>query len=424
MVLFICCFQDLYIEDRENPKYGRLLEALSSGDDTHVVEEIMKITRVVECVKDKMFETLKDEIRCLCSKTTNSILRDGSKEKLLTFSFKKIMNEWKEKAPLFYRFIMSVSVNPKTQVRNKLKKNDNILHAQVSAGCKLLNIYNREMKSLQQINNFIFLKGGMKKSGFARMSTTKDCQTYNTTIELANKVAESWDDDLLKWQERVKTESDVEQQLLSQIAYISDTIELCGGEASGSVDELILEKANLFKELQEFRTTMHPGYYFVGDNVDMVTKVRHMTSANQHKDAHMFQMCAYQNRVSGSNCDDSKPLQDSHTAKFSQLIPGQMEREMMLDNFSFLVARQWCTSINHLQPYLVVLPDFITHPHLRETKQHTVRVSYKFVFSCQYLCPCAVWAKTIFMYFDALDTPKRYANITLPRLCKFRTQLV
>ena len=122
MVLFICCFQDLYIEDRENPKYGRLLEALSSGDDTHVVEEIMKITEVVECVKDKMFETLKDEIRCLCSKTTNSILRDGSKEKLLTFSFKKIMNEWKEKAPLFYRFIMSVSVNPKTQVRNKLKK--------------------------------------------------------------------------------------------------------------------------------------------------------------------------------------------------------------------------------------------------------------------------------------------------------------
>ena len=31
------------------------------------------------------------------------------------------------------------------------------------------------------------------------------------------------------------------------------------------------------------RLTMHPGYYFVGDNVDMRTKVRHMTFAHQKK---------------------------------------------------------------------------------------------------------------------------------------------
>ena len=372
------CFQpeELEAEDYENVKYGRLIEALISKNETLIVEEVMKITKLVESMKDRLFDDLKEEIRHLCSKATNSILRDGTKEKLLTFSFRNVMNEWKEKAPLFHRFIMSASVNPKSRVRNKLKKDDSILHAQVSAGCKLLNVYNRDMKSLQQINNIIFLKGGLKKSGFGRMSSTKDSQTYRATIDLANKLAESWDDDLSKWQERVKSESEIEQQLLNQITYISDTIDLCGGEESEVVGDLVLEKASLQKELEEFRAIMHPGYYFVGDNVDMVTKVRHMTVTNQNKDAHMYQMCAYQNRVSGNACDDTKPLQDAQSAKFGQLIPGPVEHEQMIDNFAYIVAKQWCTSVDHLQPYLTVLPDFIVHPYLKETKQQTVRVSH------------------------------------------------
>ena len=316
--------EELCVEDSENAKYSRLIEALSKENETVIVEEIWKIGALAENLRNRVFNDLKEKIRYLCSKATNSILRDGIKDKLLTFSFKNVMNEWKDKAPLFNRFIMSVSVNPRTQVRNKLKKDDNVLQAQVSAGCKLLNIYNRDMKSLQQINNIILLKGGLKKSGFGRLSSTKDSQTYRATIDLTNRLAESWDDDMLRWQERVKSENDTEQQLLNQIEYVSDTIELCGGDEGEIVGDLVLEKASLQKELDEFRSTMHPGYYFVGDNVDMVTKVRLMTLTNQNKDAHMYQMCAYQNRVSGNDCENSKPLQDVQTAKFSQLIPGPL----------------------------------------------------------------------------------------------------
>ena len=46
---------------------------------------------------------------------------------------------------------------------------------------------------------------------------------------------------------------------------------------------------------------MHPGYYFVGDNVDMITQVLRMIGTNQNQDQHMYQMCAYENRVSGNN---------------------------------------------------------------------------------------------------------------------------
>lgn len=102
---------------------------------------------------------------------------------------------------------MCASVNPKAQVRNRLKKDDNVLQAQVSAGCKLLNIYNREMKCLQQINNIILLKGGMKKSGFTRMQSTNDCQRYSATIGLTDKLAGEWDDDLRQWQQINRTKT-------------------------------------------------------------------------------------------------------------------------------------------------------------------------------------------------------------------------
>ena len=356
--------------------YDDLFEALSSGTVSQIVEKIMNVQDLAEGVTENVFNTLKQEVRGLCSKASNSILRDNSKEHLLSFSFKKVANEWKEKAPLFHQFIMCSSTNPKAQVRNKLKKGESLLHAQVAAGCKLLNIYSRDMKCLQQINNIIMLKGGMKKSGFTRMQSTKDCQSYDATIDLADNLANQWDDDLLKWQSTVKSDSAIENQLIQQISYIEDTIELCGGQENEGIHELILEKETLAKELRNLRQSMHPGYYFVGDNVDMVTKVRHMTVSNQHKDQHMFQMCAYLNRVAGNELDNTRPLQDARSAPFSQLVPSAEEKKLMIQNFTYLVAKQWCTYLDHLSPYEAVLPTYIDHPHVKEMKTRTVRVRW------------------------------------------------
>ena len=370
----------MFIFQTHHSIYDDLLGVMSTGSPSQIVGKIMSTQDIAEGVTEYVLNTLKQEVKGLCSKAINSILRNNSKKHLLSFSFKKVAEEWIEKAPLFHKFIICSSTNPSAQVRNKLKKGDSLLHAQVAAGCKLLNIYSREMKCLQQINNIIMLKGGMKKSGFTRMQSTNDCQSYDATIDLADTLANQWDEDILKWQNTVKSETEIESQLIQQISYIGDTIELCGGHANEGNEGLTLEKEMLMKELRDLRTSMHPGYYFVGDNVDMVTKVRHMTVSNQHKDQHMFQMCAYLHRVSGNELDNTTPLQDAKTALFSQLVPSAEEKELMLQHFTYLVAKQWCTYLDHFAPYEAVIPPYIDHPHLKETKTRTARVRVYKIF--------------------------------------------
>ena len=356
-------------------EYSHVVDTILHGNNNEIVHEFMKIQCLAQGVQDYVFELLKSEVKTLCLKSTNSLLRQCEKGDLLTLSFKNIAQEWTEKAPLFYKFLDCVSVNPSAEARNVLKKGNSILQAQVAAGCKLLNVFNREMKSLQLINDIVLLKGGMKKSGFTRLQSTNDCQSYMSAITLADKIASDWDRELLKWKQELELEIEQENRLLHQIVYALDTLDLCNdSENVETINELTLEKSNLEARLRDYRSDMHPGYYFVGDNVDMVTKVRQMTSSNQNKDQHMYQMCAYQNRVSGNNLDNEKQLQDPAKAPFGKLIPGETEKKKLSENFAYLVAKRWCQYLTYFGPFEGVLQEYIEHPYMRETKKCTKRV--------------------------------------------------
>ena len=352
---------------------------LMHGTENEIVKEIMAIDNLAKGMRNHIFGSLKEEVKHLCARSTNSLLRKCDKENLLSFSFKDIAKEWTDHATLFYNFLISSSTNPSAEVRNKFKKGDVLLQTQVAAGCKLLNAYNKEMKSLQAINDILFLKGGMKKSAFSRMQSTSDCHSYTTTIALADKLANDWDVPLKEWKRAVELENEIEKELITQINYVKDTIDLCGGQDDNELlAELVFGKLDLEKRLSDHRSSMHPGYYFVGDNVDMVTKVRQMTSTSQNKDQHMYQMCAYETRVSGNDLDNSEPLQDPKTAPFSQLVPGETEKEEMTANFSYLVAKKWCQYLTYFAPFDAALPDYIEHKFIRDTTKCTKRVSRSF----------------------------------------------
>ena len=126
--------------------------------------------------------------------------------------------------------------------------------------------------------------------------------------------------------------------------------------------------------LNAHRSSMHAGYYFVGDNVDMRTNVRQMTLTNQSKDQHMFQMCAYKLRVNGYKLDDSGSKDNIETVPFSTFVPAESDISTLVEEFSLLVAHQLCDLVHYFQPYKVVLPRHIEHRHLAETSQKTERV--------------------------------------------------
>ena len=101
---------------------------------------------------------------------------------------------------------------------------------------------------------------------------------------------------------------------------------------------------------------MHPGYYFIGDNVDMKTGVRQMTNdktkSKERPYHHMYNICAYMNRVEGNLLDNTTLKADITCVPFSTFIRDENDKENLLDDMAFLIAQKWCDFIPWLHPYL------------------------------------------------------------------------
>ena len=349
---------------------GILLNLLN-GNMEECVKELLQ-TNIEQTVLDRILIKVQKEVKGLCSKDNPSILRKNDKTSLSCFTWEKIEQEWKSRAPTFLRFLECCSTNP-SQIRNKRKKGEALLPGIVTAGCKLLVVYNQDMNAIQHINSGILLKGGAKQSAFARFNSSFDCLSYLSTLKMSDEFGKDWNSEIMSWAKCVDDESKTEKQLQEQVAVVNETIDFLGDNPAAAVDSA-LEVAALEIQLSDFRKGMHPGYYFVGDNVDMRTSVRQMTLKNQSKDQHMYQMCAYQNRVSGNTLDNSHPKGNVKTVPFDTLVPSEMDINDLVEDLSFIVAREWCNFIPFLEPFQTVLPKYIDHPYLRETRQKTKRV--------------------------------------------------
>lgn len=355
-------------------------ERLSVLDSLFVdnIDIFVKNCFVNEELKEKfesyVLNSIQTEVRHLCSKQANSVLRQNDFESLKSLNWNTIMTEWEENAPTFKKFLEAVTSNPSHQ-RNKLKKGEALIPGLASAGCKLLTVYNKEMNALQHVNSMILLKGGCKKSAFTRLNSTHDVLSYPAVLHAVDKYGERWSDELRAWSTRIKQESDIERRMIQEIKDVKDVIQILS-EINGDYAHLIFHLADLENNLELHRQSMHNGFYFVGDNVDMVTKVRHMTLQNQNKDQHLFQTCAYQNRISGNQLDNTRPKGDIMLTPFSQFIPSVGDRDSLHEDFSFLVAKQWTTLIPCLRVFGTVLPDFINHKYSKELTEKSVRVSH------------------------------------------------
>ena len=323
-------------------------------------------------ITENILLKLKREVKSLCSKESRSLLRNKDTDSFVNFSWNNISQEWREKAPLFHQFLDVITINP-SQERNKIKKGDNLLPAVVSAGCKLLSIHSKDMNLLQSINSLLLLKGGCKKSAFTRLNMTNDCLSYQVTLALAERVGNQWSDDITSWKETVESDVIIEQNLLKDISDVKLTLDLIIHNPSATVDTMF-QLAELEQRLETHRKSMHHGYYFVGDNVDMRTSVRHMTISNQAKDQHMYQMCAYINRVSGNTLDNSRPQEDVETVAFKTFLPSEDDMEDIYSHMSHLVAVYWVRMIPCFRQYESVFPAIIEHPYMKETKKRSKRV--------------------------------------------------
>jgi len=167
-----------------------------------------------------MLSSIKTELSGLCSLKSPSLLRQKSVNDLRTLSHLNICQEWCERAPVFVKFLEACVSNPSHE-KNKRKTEETKLPAVVSAGATLICQYNKDMTALKYVNGLALKKGGAKKSVFRFLNKMGETVAYDKILGLQDKIA---------------------QEALTEV----------GG----------LQRP-----------------YIVGDNVDMRTHVRHMTSS-------------------------------------------------------------------------------------------------------------------------------------------------
>jgi len=130
----------------------------------------------------------------------------------------------------------------------------------------------------------------------------------------------------------------------------------------------------LYEELQNLRATMHPGYSFTGDNVDMRMLPGQMTLTNRNKDHYMFQRVCFKNRISSNRLPNSSPKADAKQVQFSTFLPSAQDQSTLIEELILLVGNVWAKYIPSLAWFHECLPKCIVHAQMENTKKKTEKV--------------------------------------------------
>ena len=324
------------------------------------VAAVMKIDKIKDLLYEQTCEEINSEIQRLCSKSDPSILRNSSKEVMESFSWNEINKELQNRTPRFAQFVKAAVNNP-SHSRNVHKKDDLILPAMCDAACKLISIFNENMSLPRKIKSVILKKAGLKKVGFMRLQSLYDCMSYNSTCTILESLGNRFDEKLYEWKDAVEKGVQKEEDLHIKL-----------NNAKSLEDHELAMK--ITTEISAHQETMHSGYSFTGDNVDIRVTPRQMTMNNQTSDIHLFQYVAFKNRVSANHLSNEIPTVACKDIPLTSFLPSVGEQQLLVDELTVLVGHKWASYLPSLKWFDVFLPNHIQHDHMNQTKSKTEKV--------------------------------------------------
>ena len=142
--------------------------------------------------------TLQLEMSALCSKKNPSLLSKTDVSDLLSFDFAAVWQEWCVRAPTFTEMLRTCVSNP-SFARNKSKTFDSLLPAVVCAGSSLINQYNNNINACQVINGLALKNAGAKKKVFAYTNKLHLTCSYQTVLATQDKLAATAEEEVAKF---------------------------------------------------------------------------------------------------------------------------------------------------------------------------------------------------------------------------------
>ena len=91
--------------------YEDIGKALVHGVPSRIAGAIMNCLPVKKHVIEKVMKVVTKEVADLCSKTNPSLLRKSGKGDLEKFHLEHVCSEWRERAPVFYSFLLTSAAN-------------------------------------------------------------------------------------------------------------------------------------------------------------------------------------------------------------------------------------------------------------------------------------------------------------------------
>ena len=94
--------------------YQGIGKALAHGVASRIAGAVMNCASVSKHIIAKVMKLVSREAHSLCSRKNPSLLRKTGKEELENFDLEEVCSEWRERAPLFYSFLLTSATNKTT----------------------------------------------------------------------------------------------------------------------------------------------------------------------------------------------------------------------------------------------------------------------------------------------------------------------
>ena len=147
-----------------------------------------------------------------------------------------------------------------------------------------------------------------------------------------------------------------------------------------------LQNVELLKTLtKQLELCKAAGYQITGDNLDMLVKVKHMSSTNQNKSIHWFNLNAVMHRVIGNDLRSDGPIRPVLEMENIEFLPSVTDNYKFLGDVIPLAARVIVNRIPAFSSFKDVVVKHIPHTYSDAMKEKSAQVFYlpKSGFVCE-----------------------------------------
>lgn len=148
-----------------------------------------------------------------------------------------------------------------------------------------------------------------------------------------------------------------------------------------TVDSTMLDLVRMLQE--EINSNRPSGYQIIGDNMDLMIKLRHHASDKPNKGIHWFHLNAVKDQVNASGYSDNWPLRKAQEVENWEVLPSSKGTQDILHDFIPLVARVSVDRIQAFKHFKYVVVRHLPHHYSDVMKEKSEQVNIildKFIF--------------------------------------------